>query len=69
MRLHLSRARAEPELEATFQKMSELRVGALLIGIDPFFTTQSRVSRLRLKIRVAGIDQKRHRFSVGDKFT
>ena len=40
LQLHIVRASSEPDLNAVFARLDQLRAGALLIGPDPFFTSQ-----------------------------
>jgi putative tryptophan/tyrosine transport system substrate-binding protein len=38
--LHILRATSEPEIEDAFARVLELRVGALLVGADPYFVSR-----------------------------
>jgi putative tryptophan/tyrosine transport system substrate-binding protein len=40
--IHILHAQNEREIDAAFAAMAKLRVGALVVGNDPFFTTLSR---------------------------
>jgi putative ABC transport system substrate-binding protein len=42
LQLHIQPARTEDDIAAAFANLARLRAGALVIGTDPFFTTQSR---------------------------
>src|SRR5262249_58604683 len=41
LELHVLNASAEPEFDAVFAKLIELRAGGLVIGNDPLFTGRS----------------------------
>lgn len=42
LELRIVRARNDEELDSAFSSLAELRVGGLVIGTDPFFTSQSQ---------------------------
>ena len=42
LQLHVQRAGTEREIAAAFAELIRLRAGGLVVGTDPFFTTQSR---------------------------
>ena len=42
LQLHIQPARTEDDIAAALANLARLRAGALVVGTDPFFTTQSR---------------------------
>ena len=42
LQLQVLRASTEPEIAAAFATLAQMRIGALVIGPDPFFTARSR---------------------------
>src|SRR5262249_793898 len=64
LRLIISSILAEGDLDAAFESLSQLRVGALVIGADPFFNSRSeQLAALALRYAVPAIYQYR-RFAV-----
>jgi len=56
--LHVLRARSEGDFGSVFAKLSDLRVAALVIGNDPFFTTRSELlASLALRLKMPAIYQ------------
>ena len=60
LELHVLRASTEGDLDAVFESLSQLRVGALVIGADPFFNSRSeQLAALALRYAVPAIYQYR----------
>jgi putative tryptophan/tyrosine transport system substrate-binding protein len=60
LQLHVLRASAEPEFDTVFGRLVQLRVAGLLIGNDPFFSTQSaRLAALSLRHALPSIATRR----------
>jgi putative ABC transport system substrate-binding protein len=58
VQLHVLHAKSEHDLAAAFGRLAELRVDALVIGNDPFFTTRSELlASLALRHRMPAIYQ------------
>jgi putative ABC transport system substrate-binding protein len=58
--LHILSAGTEPEFDAVFEKMAELRAGALVIAVDSFFTgRRQQLAKTALRHRVPAIYQYR----------
>ncbi len=56
--LHFQPARTEGDIAAAFANFARLRFGALVVGTDPFFTTQSRqLAALSVQHRIPTIYQ------------
>ena len=55
-RPHCRRAATASEIDAAFGKLVELRAGALVVSVDPFFTNQrSQIIALAARHRVLAI--------------
>jgi putative tryptophan/tyrosine transport system substrate-binding protein len=60
LEIHVLPASTEGDLDAVFESLSQLRVGALVIGADPFFNSRSeRLAALALRYAVPAIYQYR----------
>src|SRR5262245_53787686 len=60
LEIHILRAGTENDLEAVFASLSQLRVGALVIGADAFFNSRSeQLAALALRYAVPAIYQYR----------
>ena len=46
IRLHVVRAHTDEEIDAMFATLSKMKIGALVIGTDPFFHQQGGEARL-----------------------
>src|SRR5262245_29303762 len=63
---HVLHATDDPELEAAFAVLDQLRVGALAIGPDPFFTSRSKMlGKLTLQHAIPTIYQYRDFTAAG----
>jgi putative ABC transport system substrate-binding protein len=66
LQLHVLRASTEREFDAVFAKLAEARAGALLIGVDPFFTSRSeQLAALTLRHAVPAAYQFREFAAAG----
>ena len=66
VRLHVLHASTEADFEAAFATAAQLRVAALVIGSDPFFTARSaRLGALALRHSVPAIYQFREFAAAG----
>jgi putative ABC transport system substrate-binding protein len=66
VRLQIQRARNAANIDAAFENLSRLRVGALVVGTDPFFTTQSRqLAELSLQRAISTVFQYREFVTAG----
>jgi putative ABC transport system substrate-binding protein len=64
--IHVLQASTERELDAAFAALVQLRAGALVIGTDTFFNSQSkRLAELALRHRVPAIYQYREFVAAG----
>jgi putative ABC transport system substrate-binding protein len=60
LEIHILRASTENDLDAVFASLSQLRVGALVIGADAFFNSRSeQLAALALRYAVPAIYQYR----------
>jgi len=60
LEIHVLRASTERDIDAVFASLSQLRVGALVIGADPFFNGRSeQLAALALRYAVPAIYQYR----------
>ena len=60
LEIHILRASTENDLDAVFESLSQLRVGALVIGADAFFNSRSeQLAALALRYAVPAIYQYR----------
>jgi len=58
--LHVLQARTEPEFDGIFVRLSEVRVGGIVIAVDSFFTAwREQLGQLALRHRVPAIYQSR----------
>jgi putative ABC transport system substrate-binding protein len=66
LQLHILHASTEQDLETVFPKIVDLRAGALVIGVDTFFNSQSALlAALALKHRVPAMYQYREFVAAG----
>jgi putative ABC transport system substrate-binding protein len=66
VQLHVLHASAERDLDTVFASLGQLRAGALVIGIDPFFTSRSeQLAALALRHAVAAISVIREFVAAG----
>jgi putative tryptophan/tyrosine transport system substrate-binding protein len=66
LRLHIVHASTEQDLDAVFPEIVELRAGALVIGVDTFFNSQSvRLASLALKYEIPAMYQYREFVAAG----
>jgi putative ABC transport system substrate-binding protein len=66
LQLHVSRASTEREFDAVFVDLAKARAGALLIGVDPFFTSRSeQLAALTLRHAVPAAYQFREFAAAG----
>jgi putative ABC transport system substrate-binding protein len=66
IKLRILHARAEGDFEQVFQKIAELRAGALFIGTDPFFNGRSsQLAALAMQYRTPAIYQYRDFAAAG----
>jgi putative ABC transport system substrate-binding protein len=64
--LHVLEASTEPELDTAFATLVRLRVGALAIGADPFFTSRSeRLAALTVRHAVPAVYEFREFVAAG----
>jgi putative ABC transport system substrate-binding protein len=66
LELHVLHASTDGDLDAVFESLSQLRVGALVIGIDSFFISRSeRIAQLSLRHGVPTAFQNREFTAAG----
>ncbi len=66
LQLHIARASSEPDLNAVFARLDQLRAGALLIGPDPFFTSRlQQLAALSIRHSMPAIYSNREFPAVG----
>jgi putative tryptophan/tyrosine transport system substrate-binding protein len=66
LQLHVLRASTEREFDAVFVNLAEVRAGALMIGVDPFFTSRSeQLAALTLRHAVPAAYQFREFAAAG----
>ena len=66
LQLQVHAARTASDIAAAFESLSRQRVGALVVGTDPFFTTQSRqLAELSLQRAIPTIFQYREFVTAG----
>ena len=64
--LHILKAGTEGEIDAAFTALADLRIGALVIGGDPFFTSQGdRLAALAARHAIAAIYEWREFATAG----
>ena len=64
--LHILKAGTEGEIDAAFTALADLRIGALVIGGDPFFTSQGdRLAALTARHAIAAIYEWREFATAG----
>ncbi len=60
LKLQVVQAHTDAEINSVFESLSELKVGALVIGTDPFFTSRAeKLAVLSLRMKVPSIYQYR----------
>jgi putative ABC transport system substrate-binding protein len=60
LQLHVLHARTDEEIDGVFASLSGLKVGALVIGTDPFFTSRAeKLGALSLRFKMPAIYQYR----------
>jgi putative ABC transport system substrate-binding protein len=60
LQLHVLHARTDEEIDGVFSSLSGLKVGALVIGTDPFFTSRAeKLGALSLRFKMPAIYQYR----------
>jgi putative ABC transport system substrate-binding protein len=60
LKLQVVQAHTDAEINTVFESLSELKVGALVIGTDPFFTSRAeKLAVLSLRMKVPSIYQYR----------
>ena len=66
LQLHIVRASIEPDFDAVFARLDQLRAGALLIGPDPFFTSRlQQLAALSIRHSMPAIYSNREFPAVG----
>jgi putative tryptophan/tyrosine transport system substrate-binding protein len=66
LQIHVVHASTEPELDTVFPEIVQLRAGAVVIGVDTFFNSQSaRLAALALKYAVPAMYQYREFVAAG----
>ena len=66
LELQVVNARSDEELNAVFASLPRLRVGALVIGTDPFFTTRAeKLGAMSLRLAIPAIYQYREFTAAG----
>jgi putative ABC transport system substrate-binding protein len=66
VQIQIQRARTAADIAAVFENMSSQRIGALVVGTDPFFTTQSvQLAELSLQRGIPTIFQYREFVTAG----
>ena len=66
LEIHVLRASTERDIDAVFASLSQLRVGALVIGADAFFNSRSKqLAALALRYAVPAIYQFRQNAVIG----
>ena len=55
-KVDIARARSEPEIEAAFAALAKLQIGGVLVGGDPFFTSQhEKIAGLARQYRMPAV--------------
>lgn len=66
LQLRVLRATSDSDLDAAFQTIGDLRIGALFIGTDPFFNARStQLATMAVRQRIAAIYQYRDFVAAG----